>query len=77
MLRMVFAALPLNLLGQSVLLGQVTHDVSLVGGLLNLATGLLCQVTSLLSPGAAGAPSLGLVVALLNQVLGLLSFLRL
>jgi hypothetical protein len=74
-LNLVLAPLDLNLLGLTVHLNQVVLNVAAQAGAGNLLGNLLCAVTNLLngSPLAdLGAALLGVLTALLNQLIGLL-----
>ena len=67
-LHLVLGPLDLNLLGLVVHLDQVVLDITAVTGAGNLLGNLLCAITGLLD----GVGPLANIVALLNQLLGLL-----
>jgi len=57
-----------NILGLQINLQRVVLDITAVAGAGNLLGNLLCAIAGLLNPGG----SLTQIVALLNQILGLL-----
>jgi len=67
-LDLVLGPLDLNLLGLVVHLDRVHLNITAVPGAGNLLGNLLCAIAGLLNPGG----SLTQIVALLNQILGLL-----
>ena len=67
-LHLVLGPLDLNLLGLVVHLDQVVLDITAVTGAGNLLGNLLCAITGLLDGGGP----LASIVALLNQLLGIL-----
>ena len=68
-LHLDLGPLHLNLLGLVVDLNQVVLDITAVAGAGNLLGNLLCAVAGLLDPGPG---PLNAIVALLNQILGIL-----
>lgn len=67
-LDLVLGPLDLNLLGLAVHLDRVHLNITAVPGAGNLLGNLICAIAGLLNPGG----SLTQIVALLNQILGLL-----